>query len=48
MSWLLTGLTSLAARLQDATDLDAIRSDLAATANRALEPVHLSLWSGPR
>ena len=38
-------VTAFAARLQDATDLDAIRSDLAATVDRALEPAHLSLWS---
>jgi hypothetical protein len=41
-------LTAFAARLQDATDLHAVRSDLAATVDRALEPAHLSLWSGPR
>jgi hypothetical protein len=41
-------ITGFAARLQDATDLDAIRSDLFATVNRALEPAHLSLWFGPR
>jgi hypothetical protein len=41
-------ITAFAARLQDATDLDAIRSDLAATVDRALEPAHLSLWFGPR
>jgi hypothetical protein len=40
-------ITEFAARLQDATDLDAIRSDLSATVNRALEPAHLSLWFGP-
>ena len=41
-------ITAFAARLKDATDLDAIGSDLAATVERALEPAHLSLWSGPR
>lgn len=41
-------IAAFAARLQDATDLDAIRSDLAATVDQALEPAHLSLWSGPR
>jgi hypothetical protein len=41
-------ITAFAGRLQDATDLDAVRSDLAATVDRALEPAHLSLWSGPR
>ena len=39
-------VTAFAARLQDATDLDAVRADLAATVNRALEPEHLSLWWG--
>jgi hypothetical protein len=34
------------ARLQDGTDLDAVRADLTSTAQRALEPAHVSLWSG--
>jgi hypothetical protein len=38
-------ITAFAARLKDATDLDTIRSDLAATVERALEPAHLSLWA---
>jgi hypothetical protein len=37
-------LTAFAARLQDATDLDAVGTDLASTVHRALEPAHLSLW----
>jgi hypothetical protein len=41
-------ITAFAGRLQDATDLDTVRSDLAATVDRVLEPAHLSLWSGPR
>jgi hypothetical protein len=41
-------ITAFAGRLQDATDLDAVRADLAATVDQALEPAHLSLWSGPR
>jgi hypothetical protein len=41
-------IAAFAARLQDATDLDAIRSGLAATVDQALEPARLSLWSGPR
>jgi hypothetical protein len=40
-------IAAFAARLQDATDLDAIRSDLTATVDRALEPAHLSLWASP-
>jgi hypothetical protein len=39
-------VTAFAARLADATDLDAVRADLAATVHRALEPTHLSLWTG--
>jgi hypothetical protein len=35
---------AFAARLQDATDPDAVRADLAATVDRALEPAHMSLW----
>ena len=41
-------ITAFAARLQGTTDLDAIQTDLTATVDRALEPAHLSLWSGPR
>jgi hypothetical protein len=39
-------IAAFAARLQDATDLDAVRADLAATVDQALEPDHLSLWTG--
>jgi hypothetical protein len=35
---------AFAARLQDATDLDAVRGDLAATVDLALAPAHMSLW----
>jgi hypothetical protein len=35
---------AFAARLQDATDLDAAQADLAATVDLALQPAHLSLW----
>jgi hypothetical protein len=37
-------VAAFAARLQDATDPDAVRSDLVGTVHRALEPAHLSLW----
>jgi hypothetical protein len=40
-SWL---ATAVAARPQDATDPDAVRSYLVATVQHALEPAHLSLW----
>jgi hypothetical protein len=39
-------IAAFAARLQDATDLDMVRTDLAATVHQALEPAHLTLWSG--
>jgi hypothetical protein len=32
------------ARLKDAVDLDAVRSDLADAVHRALEPAHVSVW----
>jgi hypothetical protein len=37
-------VAAFAARLQDATDPDAVRSDLIGTVHRALEPAQLSLW----
>jgi hypothetical protein len=40
-------ITAFAARLQDATDLDAVRADLTSTVHQALEPAHLSLWFSP-
>ncbi len=39
-------VAAFAARRQDATDLDVVRSDLVATVHHALEPAHLSLWLG--
>jgi ABC-type bacteriocin/lantibiotic exporter with double-glycine peptidase domain len=39
-------VAAFAIRLQDATDLEVVQADLAGTVDRALEPVHLSLWSG--
>jgi hypothetical protein len=35
---------AFAARLADATDVDTVQSDLAATVNQALAPSHVSLW----
>jgi hypothetical protein len=41
-------VAAFAARLQDATDPDAVRSDLLSTVHDALEPARLSLWTtGP-
>ncbi len=41
-------VAAFAARLQDATDPGAVRSDLIETVHHALEPAHVSLWtSGP-
>jgi hypothetical protein len=37
-------VAEFAARLQDAVDFDAVRTDLAGTVQRALEPEHLSVW----
>ena len=37
-------VAAFAARLKDATDPEAVRSDLIATVHRALEPAHLSVW----
>jgi hypothetical protein len=39
-------IAAFAGRLQDATDLDAVRADLTSTVHQALEPAHLSLWFG--
>ena len=37
-------VAAFAARLQDATDPDAVRSDLIGTVHHALEPAHISVW----
>ncbi len=37
-------VAAFAARLQDATDPVAVRSDLIGTVHHALEPAHMSLW----
>jgi hypothetical protein len=38
-------VAAFAARLQDATDPDAVRSDLLSTVQHALEPARISLWT---
>ena len=37
-------VAALAARLRDEVDLDAVRADLLATVDAALEPASASLW----
>jgi hypothetical protein len=37
-------LTAFAARLQDAVELDTVRTDLTRVVHAALEPAHVSLW----
>jgi hypothetical protein len=37
-------IAAFATRMQDAADLEQVRSDLAAVAYRALEPAHISVW----
>ena len=37
-------VTAFAGRPEDAVDLDMIRGDLATVVDRALEPVHISVW----
>jgi hypothetical protein len=39
-------ISAFVARLQDGTDLDAVRAGLASAVHRAVEPGHVSLWSG--
>jgi hypothetical protein len=38
-------VAAFADRLKDAVDLDAVRDDLAAVVQAALEPAHLSVWT---
>jgi hypothetical protein len=40
-------VAAFAARLRDAVDLDAVRSDLLAVVNTAVEPAHISIWIAP-
>jgi hypothetical protein len=41
-------VASFAATMTDAVDLDSIRDDLASVAQKALEPVHISVWLNQR
>jgi hypothetical protein len=41
-------LGTVAARLKDAVDLDAVRADLASVVTKALEPAHVSVWMSER
>jgi hypothetical protein len=40
-------IAAFAARLRDAVDLDAVRSDLVTVVNTAVEPAHISVWTHP-
>jgi hypothetical protein len=40
-------VAAFAARLRDAVDLAAVRSDLLAVVNTAVEPAHISIWIAP-
>jgi hypothetical protein len=41
-------VAALAARVKDAVDLDSVRDDLATVVQKALEPVHVSVWMNER
>jgi hypothetical protein len=41
-------VAAFAARLRDAVDLDAVRSDLLTVVNTTVEPAHLSVWTARR
>jgi hypothetical protein len=45
---LCTGLVLLATRLQDATDLSAVRTSLTGVVTATMEPEHLSVWLADR
>ncbi len=40
-------VATFAARLRGAVDLDAVRADLLTAVNTAVEPAHISVWTGP-
>ncbi|HLK74081.1 MAG TPA: hypothetical protein VKU77_10600 [Streptosporangiaceae bacterium] len=39
-------VAAFAVRLKDAVDLDTVRGDLAAVVQKALEPAHVTVWTG--
>ena len=39
-------VAAFAARLKDAVDLDTVRADLATVVHSALEPAHVTVWTG--
>ncbi len=41
-----TTVAAFAARLKDAVDLDTVRTDLATVVHSALEPAHVTVWTG--
>jgi hypothetical protein len=41
-------VTAFATRLKDTLDLDSVQDDLARVVTKALEPVHISVWTGER
>jgi hypothetical protein len=41
-------IAAFSARLQDAVDLDSVRTDLTGVVQQALEPVHVSVWLSER
>jgi hypothetical protein len=41
-------VAAFAARLKGAVDMDAVQADLAGVVQRALEPVHVSMWTNNR
>ena len=43
-----TTVAAFAARLKDAVDLDTVRADLASVVHEALEPAHVTVWTGSR
>jgi hypothetical protein len=40
-------VAAFAARLRDAVDLDAVRSDLLTVVTATVEPAHMSVWIAP-